>query len=91
MKSLIDSIKAVANYLSPVIDDDKLLDAIDSGKLIIDDNNMLCVLVGNIARMYLIFDEEVDEFGFGEFENEFVFPVNILGVHYNLIIIYLPL
>jgi len=87
---LINQIKASANYLAPAIDDDTLLDVLDSGKTILDDNNIQCLLVGNIARLYLLCDEEVISWEFGKFENEFIFPVNILGVR-NLVIVYLPL
>lgn len=89
MKPLIDKIKAAANYLAPVIADDSLLDALDSGKMILDDTNMPCLLVENFAKLYLLNDEEVTTGTFGEYENEFVFPLNEPNI--NLVIVYLPL
>jgi len=87
MTILIDAIKAAANYLAPVIDDDALLDAIDSSELIIDHNDLQCILVGNIAKVYLLDDEEVSIGAFGEYENEFVFPLNEGNL--NLVVVYI--
>lgn len=88
---LLDSIKAAANYLAPLIDNDELLEAIDAAntdEVYYDEQNIPCLLAGNVAMVYLLGDDEVEVNGFGESDNETVIPLAIKE-NLNLVIVYI--